>query len=303
MKFSLLWILFAMITFVDIVSTENVIVFSEDKSVSFIVFDDPKKARLAPFLKSSDEQYRYPAYEPNGSFVFFGYLNLQDAKSHMRYSIAKANVEDHSINILIPSAYSNYERPKLSPDGRFLAFVEYSLDPTTKLSGRLKIFDLGKGIVTKTLIDAFPLVSPSWSYDSKRLLFVTSKMQMTLFDLTTDNLETFPFSVRSATWGTDGRIYFIENKDVPTTIFSMSVADRDKSVFYKRKSDRNTQMGASSSIEDLGGFSPNGKYFLMTGLTQIAGARSRTLEILDVNEKLLYTLHKGNIIGANWCFK
>jgi Tol biopolymer transport system component len=221
----------------------------------------------------------------------------------MRYSIAKANVQDHTISILIPSASSNYERPKFSPNGKFLAFVEYSLDPTTTLSGQLKIYDFEKRVVTKTLNDTYPLSSPSWSHDSKQLLFVTSKMQVTLFHLTTDRSETLPVSARSAIWGTDGRIYFLENKNVPMTIFSISTADKDKSVFYKLTSNRNTQMGASSSIEELSGFSPDGRYFLMTTLTQIAGARSRTLEVLDVNEKLVYTLHKGNIIGANWCYK
>src|SRR5262249_13670309 len=125
--------------------------------------------------------------------------------------------------------------------------------------------------------------------------------KLALYDLNTDSVKFFDIEARSAVFHPDGRIFFIENKDSPRTIFSMDPNGGRRKKEFKRPRLR-WFSGKFSPFRQLWGFTLPGRYLLyQCGTMVLPGVRVATIEVLDLESgKMTILRDRAPLSGASW---
>jgi Tol biopolymer transport system component len=150
--------------------------------------------------------------------------------------------------------------PRLSPDGRRLAFLLG--DPNNDLW----VQDLERGVRTRVTTDGGITVSPVWSADGKQILYVTQRQAtpQNLFSLLVASASGAPGRrkilesadrLEPTDWSRDGRFILCDKGYVGTTdVWALPIADPS----------RGFPLADSPFIERNGQFSPDGRWVAYT---------------------------------------
>lgn len=253
-------------------------------------------------IQDRSTQFRYPAWMPDGNSIIFSYRKINVESLHRFYDLAIIGGDGDHLRIFLPGAEGNYEYPRPSHNGKFLAFIAWNwrADANT-IQGRLLLYDFSSEKIFKTVENAYFHQYPSWSFDSEQVLFLTSDETIAVYSLKTDAVTVLGVKANAAAFHPDGRIFFVENKEGPRTLLCMNSDGSGKKKVLRRPRLR-WFSGKFPPFQQLSGFSKSGRHLLFEcGTMILPGVRVKTIEVLDLENNQMVSIHSGvPLSGAAW---
>lgn len=223
-------------------SANNRIVFQYfDKTNFDIYYIEAGKGKAITQVTNTDEDEYNPSWSPDGNLLVFekgaspkNYIQSSSKAAKIEYKgviicknqIWLKDLKSKELKMLGVGSF-----PKISPDGKSIAFVKYDLDRSkSKEIGTLWIMttdgDSQKQITEPSLGYA---TNPNWSPDGKNLIFQLSKKNKSdsdiyVIDINGENLKQYTVNKSndfSPYWTTDDYIYFSSDRGAKANKFQI----------------------------------------------------------------------------------
>ncbi len=214
-------------------TANNRIVFQYlDKTNYDIYYIEAGKGKAITQVTNTDEDEYNPSWSPDGNMIVFEkgatpktYIQETSKASKVQYkgvAVTKNQIwiKDFKSNELKMVGVGSF--PKISPDGKNIAFIRYDLDKSkSKETGTVWIMSI-EGDSPKQITDANLgyASSPNWSPDGKRLIFQLTKKNKADSDIYTIDINgesLRQFTVNKSNdfapiWTADDFVYFCSDR-------------------------------------------------------------------------------------------
>jgi Tol biopolymer transport system component len=203
-----------------------------DKTNYDIYYIDADKGKAITQVTNTDEDEYNPSWSPDGNSLIFEkgstprtYVQATKKASKIEYkgiSVSKNQVwlKDLKSKELKMLGIGSF--PKISPDGKSIAFIKYDLDKNkSKETGTLWIMTIdGDSQKQITNINLGYATSPNWSPDGKNIIFQLTKKNkedsdIYVIDINGENLKQYTVNKSNdfaPIWTADDFIYFCSDR-------------------------------------------------------------------------------------------
>jgi Tol biopolymer transport system component len=203
-----------------------------DKTNYDIYYIEAGKGKAITQVTNTDEDEYNPSWSPDGNILIFEkgstprtYLQATQRASKVEYkgvAVSKNQVwlKDLKTKELKMLGIGSF--PKISPDGKSIAFVKYDLDKSkSKETGTLWIMTIdGDSQKQITNVNLGYATSPNWSPDGKNIIFQLTKKNkedsdIYVIDINGENLRQYTVNKSNdfaPIWTVDDFIYFCSDR-------------------------------------------------------------------------------------------